>query len=141
MKRIINKIFGSKKVGAETENVSPQNNEETVDNIEVGGSKIKFKDFITGKFLIRKDILSLSPLFIMAVLFSIIMVANRYYIENISYEINKLQKEVDKLHIQHIQLKCDYMNATMITEVTNRLKKMGIKESTDRPIKIKIDKE
>jgi hypothetical protein len=33
------------------------------------------------------------------------------------------------------------MNATMITEVTNRLKKMGIKESTDRPIKIKIDKE
>ncbi len=102
---------------------------------------IKLSDIMGGKILIRKFMLSQIPLMIMIVAYSIAMVSNRYYIENTSIEIKELQREINELNIKHIQFKCDYMNIIMISEVAKKLESLGIQQSTDRPLKINIEKE
>jgi hypothetical protein len=76
----------------------------------------------------------------MIVAYSIAMVSNRYYIENTSVDIKNLQKEINELNIKHVQFESDYMNIIMISEVAKKLEPLGIYQSTDRPLKIKIEK-
>lgn len=101
---------------------------------------IKLSEIVGGKILLRKFMLSQIPLMIMIVVYSIAMVSNRYYIENTSVDIKNLQKEINELNIKHVQFECDYMNIIMISEVAKKLEPLGIYQSTDRPLKIKIEK-
>ncbi len=101
---------------------------------------IKLSEIVGGKILLRKFMLSQIPLMIMIVAYSIVMVSNRYYIENTSVDIKNLQKEINELNIKHVQFECDYMNIIMISEVAKKLEPLGIYQSTDRPLKIKIEK-
>ena len=117
---------------------------EKKENISTGNEKkkehLKLSDIVGGRILIRKFMLSQIPLMIMIVAYSIAMVSNRYYIENTSIEIKELQKEINELNIKHIQFECDYMNIIMISEVAKKLESLGIQQSTDRPMKINIEK-
>ena len=107
---------------------------------EKSRKNIKLSEIVGGKILLRKFMLSQIPLMIMIVSYSIAMVSNRYYIENTSVDIKNLQKEINELNIKHVQFECDYMNIIMISEVAKKLEPLGIYQSTDRPLKIKIEK-
>ncbi len=107
---------------------------------EKSRKNIKLSEIVGGKILLRKFMLSQIPLMIMIVAYSIAMVSNRYYIENTSVDIKNLQKEINELNIKHVQFECDYMNIIMISEVAKKLEPLGIYQSTDRPLKIKIEK-
>ncbi|MBQ8045478.1 MAG: hypothetical protein IJ269_03895 [Bacteroidales bacterium] len=120
---------------------SAEKKENIPTSIQKKKEHIKLSDIMGGKILIRKFMLSQIPLMIMIVVYSIAMVSNRYYIENTSIEIKELQKEIKELNIKHIQFKCDYMNTIMISEVAKKLESLGIQQSTDRPLKINIEKE
>ncbi len=143
-KPISEPIIGKEEAKADT--VEEKIKSTVIENIEdpnpIGqpkhGKKIRLIDIVGGKILLRNAMLSQLPILILIVIFAIIMVTNRYYIENTTIDIKRLQKEIDELQIRHVQVKCDYMNATMIMEVTKKLDTIGVKQSTDRPLKIKI---
>ena len=103
-------------------------------------NRINVLDIIGGRILIKSFVLSQLPLLIMIVIYSIAMVANRYYIESTSIEIKELQKEINELQIKKIQTECDYMNVIKISEMTKCLEPLGLQQSTDRPLKVKIEK-
>jgi hypothetical protein len=69
------------------------------------------------------------------------MIANRYYIESTSKEISKLKNDIEELKIRRIKYECDYMNVIKISEIAKELGPFGIRQSTDRPLKVKIEKE
>ena len=115
---------------------------EEVNNTPIKNNRknIKLSEIVGGKILLRRFMLSQIPLIMMIVIYSIAMVSNRYYIENTSVDIRNLQKEINELNIRHVQFECDYMNIIMIREVVKKLEPLGIYQSTDRPLKIKIEK-
>lgn len=104
-------------------------------------NKIRINDIIGGKILVHDFILSQLPLIILFVAFSIGMIANRYYIESTSKEISKLKNDIEELKIRRIKYECDYMNVIKISEIAKELGPFGIRQSTDRPLKVKIEKE
>ena len=126
-------------IAATEENISLT---EEVNNTSIKNNRknIKLSEIVGGKILLRRFMLSQIPLIIMIVIYSIAMVSNRYYIENTSVDIRNLQKEINELNIRHVQFECDYMNIIMIREVVKKLEPLGIYQSTDRPLKIKIEK-
>ena len=126
-------------IAATEENISLT---EEVNNTPIKNNRknIKLSEIVGGKILLRRFMLSQIPLIMMIVIYSIAMVSNRYYIENTSVDIRNLQKEINELNIRHVQFECDYMNIIMIREVVKKLEPLGIYQSTDRPLKIKIEK-
>ncbi|MBR4300949.1 MAG: hypothetical protein IKT84_03415 [Bacteroidales bacterium] len=131
------KYIGKK--GKASDNNEP--NTENASNNSSKTSKIGVIDIIGGRILVKKSVLSQIPLLIMIVIYSISMVANRYYIEQTSIEIKDLQKEIDELQIRKIQVECDYVNMIKISEMSKRLESKGIQQSTDRPSKVIINKD
>lgn len=134
---IYKKYIGKK--GKASDNNEP--NAENASNNSSKKSKIGVIDIIGGRILVKKSVLSQIPLLIMIVIYSISMVANRYYIEQTSIEIKDLQKEIDELQIRKIQVECDYVNMIKISEMSKRLESKGIQQSTDRPSKVIINKD
>lgn len=134
---IYKKYIGKK--GKASDNNEP--NAENTSNNSSKTSKIGVIDIIGGRILVKKSVLSQIPLLIMIVIYSISMVANRYYIEQTSIEIKDLQKEIDELQIRKIQVECDYVNMIKISEMSKRLESKGIQQSTDRPSKVIINKD
>ncbi|MBR5832281.1 MAG: hypothetical protein IKY79_06660 [Bacteroidales bacterium] len=134
---IYKKYIGKK--GKASDNNEP--NAENASNNSSKTSKIGVIDIIGGRILVKKSVLSQIPLLIMIVIYSISMVANRYYIEQTSIEIKDLQKEIDELQIRKIQVECDYVNMIKISEMSKRLESKGIQQSTDRPSKVIINKD
>ncbi len=134
---IYKKYIGKK--GKASDNNEP--NTENASNNSSKTSKIGVIDIIGGRILVKKSVLSQIPLLIMIVIYSISMVANRYYIEQTSIEIKDLQKEIDELQIRKIQVECDYVNMIKISEMSKRLESKGIQQSTDRPSKVIINKD
>ena len=134
---IYKKYIGKK--GKASDNNEP--NAENASNNSSKTSKIGVIDIIGGRILVKKSVLSQIQLLIMIVIYSISMVANRYYIEQTSIEIKDLQKEIDELQIRKIQVECDYVNMIKISEMSKRLESKGIQQSTDRPSKVIINKD
>ena len=94
--------------------------------------------------VLRGDILkALKPhlglIFYLAFL-GIITVSYRYRVESLSIKTNALQEEIEEIRIRQIQMKCEYMNATMVNEVAKKLESTGIKEGRTPSNKITISK-
>ncbi len=93
---------------------------------------------LAGRILGSKNIIKQWPLALMMLAYSFLLIANRYSIENLTIENKRLQREIDELRVRQIQNRCDYMNATMLTEVSEKLKGTGIKAGTTPSLKITI---
>ena len=78
------------------------------------------------------------PLALMVLVYSYLLISNRYKIEDLTIENKQLQHEIDELRVRQIQNRCDYMNATMLTEVSEKLSDKGIKAGTTPSLKITI---
>ncbi|MEM7550135.1 MAG: FtsL-like putative cell division protein [Bacteroidota bacterium] len=60
--------------------------------------------------------------------------------ENKIRRVNKLEKQVEDLRADYTTLKADYMFDSKQSEVAKKVKKMGLKESTEPPFKIEYQK-
>ena len=78
------------------------------------------------------------PLALMVLFYSFLLISSRYSIENLTIENKQLQHEIDELRVRQIQNRCDYMNATMLTEISEKLSDKGIKAGTTPSLKITI---
>jgi len=73
-------------------------------------------------------------LFLMAL--GILYIGNGHYAENTIREINEAQKQVQDLRADYHTLKADYMFDSKQSEVASKVKKSGLRESSEPPIKI-----
>lgn len=73
-------------------------------------------------------------LFLMAL--GILYIGNGHYSENTIRKINAAQKKVEDLRADYHTLKADYMFDSKQSEVASKVKKSGLKESSEPPMKI-----
>ena len=100
--------------------------------------RIRVSDFFAGRVLASNKVVKQLPLALMVLVYSYLLISNRYRIENLTIENKQLQYEIDELRVRQIQNRCDYMNATMLTEVSEKLQGTGIKAGTTPSLKITI---
>jgi hypothetical protein len=115
-------------------------NDDAADSAETAdkGKRVRFSDIIAGRILGTKTFTGQLKLAILVLIYSFVLIANRYNIESLTIENKRLQYEIDELRVRQIQNRCDYMNATMFTEVAAKLRPTGIKEGTTPSLKITI---
>jgi len=100
--------------------------------------RLRVSDFFAGRVLASNKVVRQLPLALMVLVYSYFLISNRYRIEDLTIENKQLQHEIDELRVRQIQNRCDYMNATMLTEVSEKLSDKGIKAGTTPSLKITI---
>ena len=100
--------------------------------------RINPSDIFAGRVLASNKVVQQLPLALMVLLYSFLLISSRYSIENLTLENKQLQHEIDELRVRQIQNRCDYMNATMLTEISEKLSDKGIKAGTTPSLKITI---
>jgi len=92
---------------------------------------LKFEDFsiiqMSGAYLPQ-------VLFLMAL--GILYIGNGHYAENTIRKISKVQKQVEDLRADYLTLKADYMFDSKQSEVAAKVKRQGLLESSEPPLKI-----
>lgn len=73
-----------------------------------------------------------------ATLLGIFYIGNNHWVERSIRKIDKLQIEVDELRADYTSLKADYMFASKQSEVARKVKKLGLRESLEPPMKIAL---
>ena len=73
-------------------------------------------------------------MFLMAL--GILYIGNGHYAENTIRRINTAQRQVQDLRADYQTLKADYMFDSKQSEVASKVKKSGLRESSEPPIKI-----
>lgn len=87
-----------------------------------------------GEFLLRdKARKQFSFVFFLACL-ALVYIANSYYAERTSRKIDALNREMKELHYAYISSKSVLMQESKQSEIARKLKKSGLKEST-QPVK------
>lgn len=121
---------------------APETGQQQADAVaeEVGKKKHRIhpSDIFAGRVLASNKVVRQLPLALMVLVYSFLLISSRYSIEDLTIENKQLQHEIDELRVRHIQNRCDYMNATMLTEVSERLSGTGIKAGTTPSLKITI---
>lgn len=73
-------------------------------------------------------------------LLALFYIANTHYAERNMRQVNKLQKELRELESQYMTSKSELMYKSKLTEVAKLVKPYGLRELTQPPKKIMIDK-
>ena len=73
------------------------------------------------------------------VFLGILYIGNGHYGENTIRRIDKVQKEVEDLHADYHTLKADYMFDSKQSEVSLKVKELGLRESSEPPVKITVE--
>lgn len=105
--------------------------------------RIRLKSIIDGSFLTREGLLKQLPfIFYVSVLF-ILYIANSYFGEKTVFEIEKIKKELIEYRSEYITAKSRLMISTNLSQVSKKLKVIGVKPSHVPPYKIfiKLDKD
>ncbi len=76
-------------------------------------------------------------LFIVAL--GILYIGNGHYAESTIRRMDKVQRQVEDLHADYHTLKADYMFDSKQSEVSLKVKELGLQESSEPPIKIEVE--
>ncbi len=68
----------------------------------------------------------------------LLYIGNRHYVEKKIRSINKLEVEVEDMRADYTTLKADFMYESKQSEVAKRARKLGLKESKESPVLIKV---
>ncbi|PLX11211.1 MAG: hypothetical protein C0598_08670 [Marinilabiliales bacterium] len=98
------------------------------------------KDVLAGEYLSERSFRFFPFLLFLALLASI-YIANNYLAENKIRKVNDLREELKELRYEYITGKSDLMEASKQSNISDRLKVLGIKENTQPVKSIIIKKE
>jgi len=102
--------------------------------------KTSFVQIISGEFLSKDFIVGNLPFISFIGLMLVVMIGWGYYTETIGKKEIDLEKELGELNSEFFSLGSEYNNLSRQTQVAERLKGTGLKESTNPPLKIKVKK-
>ncbi|OJW71133.1 MAG: hypothetical protein BGO68_04785 [Candidatus Amoebophilus sp. 36-38] len=80
------------------------------------------------------------PLIAYSLLLGIIYVGNTHYYERTARKVDTLEQEVGALRVEFTSLKSSYMLDSKQSVVAQRVAPLGIYESNQPPIKVKVSK-
>lgn len=80
------------------------------------------------------------PKILFVLLLSLIYISNTHYAEKTLRKINQTQTDVEDIRADYTTLKADLMFASKQSEVARRVKALGLKESSNPPYKIVVEK-
>lgn len=80
------------------------------------------------------------PLIFYGFLLGVIYVGNTHYYERAARQAGTLEQEIETLRVEFISLKSEYMLASKQSTVAKRVAPLGIIESKEPPLKIKLKK-
>lgn len=98
--------------------------------------RFRIKSIIDGSFLTREGLLKQLPFILYISLLFIIYIANSYFGEKTVYEIENTKKELIELRSEYITAKSRLMISTNLSQVSKKLRPLGIKQSHVPPRKI-----
>ncbi len=102
-------------------------------------STIAFKKILNGEFLSRAEIIDNLPFISFIAFLMVLLISWGYYTESIGKKEAKLEKELGELNSEYFTLGSEYNRLSRQTQVAERLKETGLKESVNPPKKIKIN--
>ncbi|HIP37195.1 MAG TPA: hypothetical protein EYG85_10110 [Crocinitomix sp.] len=102
-------------------------------------STTAFKKILNGEFLSRAEIIDNLPFISYVAFLMVLLISWGYYTESVGKQEAKLEKELGELNSEFFTLGSEYNRLSRQTQVAERLKESGLKESTDPPKKIKVN--
>lgn len=89
-----------------------------------------------GSFLTGTGVVNLLPFLFFITFLAICYIANIYYSEKNIRDINKLNRELKELRFEHITIKSELMIMSRQSDISDKLKGTGMKESITPPYKL-----
>lgn len=114
----------------ETVNEQEKSNEQTSTEEKKKSSSNKFNErvfhFFGGDILKDKWVIKQIPLILLILLYGILLVANRYYVEKLTKEKMKLTDQVEYLREHQIQMQKNYQESIKISQIAKSIDSLGI---------------
>ena len=103
-------------------------------------SNRSFVKVISGDFLSKDELVKNLPFLSFIAFLMVVMIGWGYYTESIGKGEKRLEKELGELNSEYFTLGSEYNRLSRQSQVAERLKDSGLKESVKPPKKIKINK-
>lgn len=103
--------------------------------------RISFADIISGEFLIKDFILGNIPYVIFIILLGLLMVSKGYYAKQLEKDINQKGKQLDAVTADYVESKAKLEEETSRGKLIQKLDGTGLKESTNPPKVIRLEKQ
>jgi cell division protein FtsL len=94
------------------------------------------QDFLGGDYLSKEIFISSLPYILFVAILVLIYISNTYYAEKTVKEIEQTKSQLKELRFQYITTKASLMYHSKQTEIADRAKKYGLKETNTPPYKI-----
>jgi hypothetical protein len=104
------------------------------------GMEKPMQKVLGGTFLTKKKVTRLLPFIFYLTFLALLYIANTYYAEKKVREMASIRDELKELRYEYITTKSELMFQTKQSEILKHLQTRGIKESTNPPFKIYIEK-
>jgi cell division protein FtsL len=101
--------------------------------------KSAFKKILNGEFLSQKEIIDNLPFISYVAFLMVLLISWGYYTESIGKKEANLETELGELNSEYFTLGSEYNRLSRQTQVAERLKDTGLKESVNPPNKIKVN--
>lgn len=89
----------------------------------------------------RRMVVSFMPYLFFLFLLALLYIGNSYYAEKTIRDIDRTEKELKELRSQFITGRNELMYHSKLTEVASAIRNRGVKESTEAPRKIVVQKQ
>ncbi|MBW6490194.1 MAG: hypothetical protein K0B15_03255 [Lentimicrobium sp.] len=106
--------------------------------VHVGSS---LHSIVDGSFLTRDNLIKQVPFILFITFLGVFYIANSYNAEKTLIEISRIKKELEELRFEYITTKSNLMFHSKQSEVANKLKNTGVRESVVPPVKIYLTQE
>lgn len=103
-------------------------------------SKRSFVKILNGDFLSREGLISNLPFLSFIGVLLVVLIGWGYYTETVGKTEVSLEKDLGELNSEYFTLGSEYNRLSRQSQVAERLKETGLKESVNPPKKIKIKK-
>lgn len=85
-----------------------------------------WQTFISGNLLLRKKFIANIPFILYVSALLVLLIYNRYKMEHLVMETNRVNKEIKSLQQRHSEVRMKYQNATRLFEIQSKLESTGI---------------
>lgn len=99
------------------------------------------KPLLDGSFLSKESSTKELPFMVFLLFLIIIFISNTFWAQSTVRKINKYKEDVKELRIKSISVKAKLMDNTRQSQISNKVKSLGLTESLMPPKKIYIQKE
>ena len=93
-----------------------------------------------GSYLGKDITLGFIPYVLFLAILAMIYISNIYKTEDNQRKINRLQKEVDELKLEHVNSEIRILSNSQRSSVSEKVKGLGLQEPTEPPYQITIRK-